>query len=1214
MKRIRILLRTDDNNKIGGVRQVYRHVDVLNQLGYDAAVIHPTKGFRCSWFQNDTKTIGFEELSLDENDYLVLPELDQDVPTFPGSDKCKVIVLAQNPWGFLRGFGGLRTLFDFYRDRVSAVICVSEHSRKYLQALLPSLKVHRIRYSFDKPPFSFGTAKERLIAFMPRRRSQEMDTILYTLQHTGCFKGWNVVPIMDCPEEQVADVMRRASVFMASGAMEGFGMPAAEAMASGCVVVGWHGYGGEEAFSPEFSYPVPDGDVFAYIEAVKAVLSKSLDEINDMGRRASEITREAYSTKNEIESIKSAWRGIMGEKEEVQMPEKSFFPLQTVAAYMHANEENAYIERILKWLSPRVGKIFIAEGEKSCSGTVDRDQQLEVLIKRLAASGITNIEHVITKYRGMPNAAINETYMRNEALDAIQKQGFKWVWVVDSDETYCDAEAENLWKWFFSQASDDLKFNKIQTITGARCQWYTYWRSVHWRIDPPEGFRPNIILRADQRFSLVRNLADERGFVDVPTNVCMPRHYSWAHSPATIEKKVATWAHSHQVLPGWYENVWLKWTPGCNMENLHPTEPAAYRRAVRCDKPIPELMIGHPYLELDLIDCDDHSSPAIKVVILNHNKPENADKLFEQLSKAFDVAIWDSGSDPDKIPIHVTRSFPNIYWTGAWNEIMRTHSGYDAVWMIGCDIELKSEPIEYRNAIEAALPFGCWSPCIEGRAHPFMQSSNYTGLPMSVKNIEGMALAVSGRLMREVKELVAGSPIGFGQDFWLCHKAREMGMENVIDGRVKLFHPEGIGYDEKEALQQMETAFSNLYGSDFRNTVFEYDERYEGNLVKAPAVKKEVLIPEVVRNKPFTIVTVDNGWGFAEFVRITSQFPSIRKVIMAKGVAEFTAPSPDFQIVKYDADLKALFAEVDIALFSKVGSANKNEYFKLLQAGIPVIVNVAHHQGVIEHMKNGYFYQDESWAANWIRELTNPSVRKNIKTVLLANPPKEKVMSNITGCGSCEERRAKAMASVAFIPEVTVITPTYKRDPKIIKRSIDCMKLQTFPSWEQLVCSDGEVEAQAKQVVEEAADHRVVYCHVPGKKEGDFGNTVRSEMLKQARGKFVLFLDDDNIILPQYLETMVTRLVNAPDYGFAVCKVMHFGPLNEATGKPPMVLKGDPVKLYHIDPLQVLVRADVMKQIGWDTEVGYLSDGVTLEKLGAAHKHVRVEEVLGVHV
>lgn len=143
-------------------------------------------------------------------------------------------------------------------------------------------------------------------------------------------------------------------------------------------------------------------------------------------------------------------------------------------------------------------------------------------------------------------------------------------------------------------------------------------------------------------------------------------------------------------------------------------------------------------------------------------------------------------------------------------------------------------------------------------------------------------------------------------------------------------------------------------------------------------------------------------------------------------------------------------------------------------------------------------------------------------------------------------------------------------------------------------------------------DPRIRYCNTVGKKEGDYGNTVRSEMMKQANGDYILFFDDDNIILPNYLERMLSA-IESDKADFSVCQIMHFGPLNEKVlGKPPIVLTGDQVKLYHIDPLQVLVKREIMQKVGWDTKVGYLSDGVSLERL-APYKKVSVNEVLGVH-
>ena len=42
----------------GGFRVVYRHVDILNEAGIPAAVLHCRAGFRCTWFENQTRVVG----------------------------------------------------------------------------------------------------------------------------------------------------------------------------------------------------------------------------------------------------------------------------------------------------------------------------------------------------------------------------------------------------------------------------------------------------------------------------------------------------------------------------------------------------------------------------------------------------------------------------------------------------------------------------------------------------------------------------------------------------------------------------------------------------------------------------------------------------------------------------------------------------------------------------------------------------------------------------------------------------------------------------------------------------------------------------------------------------------------------------------------------------------------------------------------------------
>src|SRR5439155_2004537 len=67
-------LTPDDNSPRGGVRVNYRHVDLLNAGGIEAAVLHTRTGFRCDWFANETRVVGASDVTLHPDDALVVPQ------------------------------------------------------------------------------------------------------------------------------------------------------------------------------------------------------------------------------------------------------------------------------------------------------------------------------------------------------------------------------------------------------------------------------------------------------------------------------------------------------------------------------------------------------------------------------------------------------------------------------------------------------------------------------------------------------------------------------------------------------------------------------------------------------------------------------------------------------------------------------------------------------------------------------------------------------------------------------------------------------------------------------------------------------------------------------------------------------------------------------------------------------------------------------------
>jgi glycosyltransferase involved in cell wall biosynthesis len=172
---------------------------------------------------------------------------------------------------------------------------------------------------------------------------------------------------------------------------------------------------------------------------------------------------------------------------------------------------------------------------------------------------------------------------------------------------------------------------------------------------------------------------------------------------------------------------------------------------------------------------------------------------------------------------------------------------------------------------------------------------------------------------------------------------------------------------------------------------------------------------------------------------------------------------------------------------------------------------------------------------------------------------------------------------------------------------------QTYNNWEHIICSDG-YEPSVEQLVQEFQTPKKHYLYLKNR-TNNYGNSPRQFALQHARGDFLVFLDDDNLLYPHYLEKMFAALCNTPpDIGFSVCKILHLGPLPKSLGVPPKVLTGIPVKIKNIDTLQVMVKKKHLLSIGgWNENAGYLADGYTFQKLAEHFGYVTVDETLGVH-
>ena len=152
---------------------------------------------------------------------------------------------------------------------VVAVLATSHQCKDFVEASLRSpLPVYLARCLVDAELFR-PTQKTKSIAFMPRRRYRDVEAVVQLLHRRPALADWELVPLHGMSQADVAAALARASIFMSFADREGFGLPAAEAMAAGCYVVGFTGLGGREFMSPETCSIMDGKDLVEFVNEVE---------------------------------------------------------------------------------------------------------------------------------------------------------------------------------------------------------------------------------------------------------------------------------------------------------------------------------------------------------------------------------------------------------------------------------------------------------------------------------------------------------------------------------------------------------------------------------------------------------------------------------------------------------------------------------------------------------------------------------------------------------------------------------------------------------------------------------------------------------------------------------------------------------------------------------------------------------------------------------
>jgi hypothetical protein len=305
----RILFECLDNNiPAGGVRRIYRHVEILRKHGFDAYVLHHEPGFRVTWFDSLAPIAYCEYDCLDASDVLVIPEGHVDVMRRTIKAPYRRFVIALN-WS--RVFLSMRKGESWKDFGISHVVAGSVYERDFIKRSM-GMESTAILSGIDSDAFRPSSSKLAAIAYMPRKDviAAHLIECIFRVR----FPELSHIAFIAIDREshsRVAQILSESAIFLAQTTHEGLSRKMLEAMSCGCIVVGFAGNGSLECMENGGNcFRVPDGDVLAAAEslgeAVHLFLSGGAAQIQANAVR----TAGRYSLEHEEQAVVRFWSSV----------------------------------------------------------------------------------------------------------------------------------------------------------------------------------------------------------------------------------------------------------------------------------------------------------------------------------------------------------------------------------------------------------------------------------------------------------------------------------------------------------------------------------------------------------------------------------------------------------------------------------------------------------------------------------------------------------------------------------------------------------------------------------------------------------------------------------------------------------------------------------------------------------------------------------------
>ncbi|HGY55934.1 MAG TPA: glycosyltransferase family 1 protein [Caldithrix abyssi] len=296
----------------GGVYVIYKHVRFLREAGYEAYVLHFKKPFKPQWFAYDLPVLYLNDNPpLEPGDAIIIPEGFPEVMKKFASVPLRKIVFALSH-SYI--FDKLPPGENWNDYNVEAVLTPSPTIRHFVQMSMGIDFVSLIPPGLDATLFYPQKEKELQTVYMGRKDRLGETVHKIILSRRGSASDIPFIKMNDLPLKEYAALLRRSKVYLTASPLEGAHISVLEAMACGCVCVGFHGLGGRDYMVAEGR-----GQNFILVENMDYIaLAEKLEEVlmalkNDPDHFAAlsenaRLTAATYTEESERRALLDFWR------------------------------------------------------------------------------------------------------------------------------------------------------------------------------------------------------------------------------------------------------------------------------------------------------------------------------------------------------------------------------------------------------------------------------------------------------------------------------------------------------------------------------------------------------------------------------------------------------------------------------------------------------------------------------------------------------------------------------------------------------------------------------------------------------------------------------------------------------------------------------------------------------------------------------------------